>query len=457
MAYNFAIFVVVSCIFMLKFEFSDRFFLFSYFILIMLLGSLLLSLPISWNGEEKLDYIDVLFTSVSAVSITGLVTVKMENFSTFGFIVIMLLIQFGGLGFITIATFYLLIPKRKLNLTDARIIKQYSLSNIEYNPIKILKSILFITFLIELIGLVLILVCFKLRGVRISLLEALFTTVSAFCNAGFSMHSESIYAWRDVPEAIVVVAILIVCGGLGFMVYRDVTNTIKYRKKLSLHAKIVFLLSFFLIVFGAVVFFFSEIHKLEEGYSLGALIFNSIFYSISTRTAGFSYFENSFITSKTQMLSLPFMFIGGAPGSTAGGIKITTFFLIVLAVVKSQNGQNGDGYIIGFYKVSVDSIRFALLFFVRAIFILCFAFFVLLAAEGGGKCRVIGLGYEIFSAFGTVGLSVGITQDLSFLGKVIIIFTMFAGRIGLFSMAIFGSQRSRFEEFTRPRQDILVG
>ncbi|MBW6187518.1 hypothetical protein KZ870_40675, partial [Pseudomonas aeruginosa] len=139
----------------------------------------------------------------------------------------------------------------------------------------------------------------------------------------------------------------------------------KYRKKLSLHAKIVFLLSFFLIVFGAVVFFFSEIHKLEEGYSLGALILNSIFYSISTRTAGFSYFENSFITSKTQMLSLPFMFIGGAPGSTAGGIKITTFFLIVLAVVKSQNGQNGDGYIIGSYKVSVDSIRFALLFFVR--------------------------------------------------------------------------------------------
>ncbi|QMU99472.1 potassium transporter [Borrelia sp. A-FGy1] len=439
---------------MLKFKFSDRFFLFSYFILIMFFGSLLLLLPISWKGEEKLEYIDALFTSVSAVSITGLVTVKIENFSTFGFTVIMLLIQFGGLGFITITTFYLLIPKRKLKMTDARIIKQYSLSNIEYNPIKILKSILLITFLIELIGLILILVFFKIRGVKISLFEALFTVISAFCNAGFSMHSESIYAWRDVPEAIIVIAVLIICGGLGFMVYRDVSNTIRDKKKLSLHAKVVFSFSLFLIVFGAIIFFLSEIHKIKEGYSIGTLILNSVFYSISTRTAGFNYLENSVITSRTQMITLPFMFIGGAPGSTAGGIKITTFFLIILAVIKAQDG---NGYIIGSYKVSIDSIRFALLFFVRAVFILCFSFFVLLAAEGGDKWKVIDLGYEVFSAFGTVGLSVGVTPELSFLGKIIIIFTMFAGRIGLFSMAIFVSRRSRFEEFTRPRQDILVG
>ncbi|EEF84569.1 TrkH family potassium uptake protein [Borreliella spielmanii] len=440
---------------MLKFEFSDRFLLFSYFLLIMLVGSLLLMLPISWGGDGKLAYIDALFTAVSAVSITGLTTVKIESFSTFGFILIMLLVQLGGLGFISITTFYLLIPKKKMNLTDARIIKQYSLSNIEYNPIRILKSILFITFSIEMIGLILILICFKLRGVSISFLEALFTTISAFCNAGFSMHSESIYAWRDVPEAIVVVSILIICGGLGFMVYRDVKNTIKNKKKLSLHAKIVFSLSFVLIVIGAILFFFTEMHKLKDGYSIGTLIFNSIFYSISTRTAGFNYLDNSLISGRTQIVSLPFMFIGGAPGSTAGGIKITTFFLIILAVVKNQNG---NGYIIGSYKVSIDSIRFALLFFARAIFIVSFSFFMLLFFEGGsGNWKVIDLGYEVFSAFGTVGLSVGVTQDLSFWGKVIIIFTMFAGRIGLFSMAVFVSRKSRFEEFTRPRQDILVG
>ncbi|AEL69941.1 TrkH family potassium uptake protein [Borreliella afzelii] len=440
---------------MLKFEFSDRFLLFSYFVLIMLVGSLLLMLPISWGGDGKLAYIDALFTAVSAVSITGLTTVEIEGFSTFGFILIMLLVQLGGLGFISITTFYLLIPKKKMNLTDARIIKQYSLSNIEYNPIRILKSILFITFSIEMIGLILILICFKLRGVNISFLEALFTTISAFCNAGFSMHSESIYAWRDVPEAIVVVSILIICGGLGFMVYRDVKNTIKNKKKLSLHAKIVFSLSFVLIIIGAILFFFTEIHKLKDGYSISTLIFNSIFYSISTRTAGFNYLDNSLISGRTQIVSLPFMFIGGAPGSTAGGIKITTFFLIILAVVKNQNG---NGYIIGSYKVSIDSIRFALLFFARAIFIVSFSFFMLLFFEGGsGNWKVIDLGYEVFSAFGTVGLSVGVTQDLSFWGKVIIIFTMFAGRIGLFSMAVFVSRKSRFEEFTRPRQDILVG
>nr|WP_267512554.1 TrkH family potassium uptake protein [Borreliella garinii] len=440
---------------MLRFEFSDRFLLFSYFVLIMLIGSLLLMLPISWGGDGKLAYIDALFTAVSAVSITGLITVKIESFSTFGFILIMLLIQLGGLGFISITTFYLLIPKKKMNLTDARIIKQYSLSNIEYNPIRILKGILFITFSIEMIGLILILICFKLRGVGISFLEALFTTISAFCNAGFSMHSESIYAWRDVPEAIVVVSILIICGGLGFMVYRDVNNTIKNKKKLSLHAKIVFSLSFFLIMIGAILFFFTEMHKLKDGYSIGTLIFNSIFYSISTRTAGFNYLDNSLISGRTQIVSLPFMFIGGAPGSTAGGIKITTFFLIVLAVVKNQDG---NGYIIGSYKVSIDSIRFALLFFARAIFIVSFSFFMLLFFEGGsGNWKVIDLGYEVFSAFGTVGLSVGVTQDLSFWGKVIIIFTMFSGRIGLFSMAVFVSRKSRFEEFTRPRQDILVG
>ncbi|WP_215535508.1 TrkH family potassium uptake protein [Borreliella bavariensis] len=440
---------------MLKFEFSDRFLLFSYFVLIMLIGSLLLMLPISWGGDGELAYIDALFTAVSAVSITGLITVKIESFSTFGFILIMLLVQLGGLGFISITTFYLLIPKKKMNLTDARIIKQYSLSNIEYNPIRILKGILFITFSIEMIGLILILICFKIRGVNISFLEALFTTISAFCNAGFSMHSESIYAWRDVPEAIVVVSVLIICGGLGFMVYRDVNNTIKNKKKLSLHAKIVFSLSFFLIMIGAILFFFTEMHKLKDGYSIGTLIFNSIFYSISTRTAGFNYLDNSLISGRTQIVSLPFMFIGGAPGSTAGGIKITTFFLIVLAVVKNQNG---NGYIIGSYKVSIDSIRFALLFFARAIFIVSFSFFMLLFFEGGsGNWKVIDLGYEVFSAFGTVGLSVGVTQDLSFWGKVIIIFTMFSGRIGLFSMAVFVSRKSRFEEFTRPRQDILVG
>ncbi|WKC79171.1 TrkH family potassium uptake protein [Borreliella turdi] len=440
---------------MLKFEFSDKFLLFSYFVLIMLIGSLLLMLPVSWEGDGKLAYIDALFTAVSAVSITGLITVKIESFSTFGFILIMLLIQLGGLGFISITTFYLLIPKKKMNLTDARIIKQYSLSNIEYNPIRILKSILFITFSIEMIGLVLILICFKLRGVDISFLEALFTTISAFCNAGFSMHSESIYAWKDVPEAIVVVSILIICGGLGFMVYRDVRNTIRNKKKLSLHAKIVFSLSFVLIIFGAILFFFTEMHKLKDGYSVITLIFNSIFYSISTRTAGFNYLDNSLISGRTQIVSLPFMFIGGAPGSTAGGIKITTFFLIILAVVKNQNG---NGYIIGSYKVSIDSIRFALLFFARAIFIVSFSFFMLLFFEGGsGNWKVIDLGYEVFSAFGTVGLSVGVTRDLSFWGKVIIIFTMFAGRIGLFSMAVFVSRKSRFEEFTRPRQDILVG
>ena len=145
-----------------------------------------------------------------------------------------------------------------------------------------------------------------------------------------------------------------------------------------------FSLSFFLIVFGAIVFFLSEIHKIKEGYSLGTLILNSIFYSISTRTAGFNYLENSVITSRTQMITLPFMFIGGAPGSTAGGIKITTFFLIILAVIKAQDG---NGYIIGSYKVSIDSIRFALLFFVRAVFIVCFhsLCFLLLRVEAIGR------------------------------------------------------------------------
>ncbi len=131
-------------------------------------------------------------------------------------------------------------------------------------------------------------------------------------------------------------------------------------------------MSFVLIIIGAILFFFTEIHKLKDGYSISTLIFNSIFYSISTRTAGFNYLDNSLISGRTQIVSLPFMFIGGAPGSTAGGIKITTFFLIILAVVKNQNG---NGYIIGSYKVSIDSIRFALLFFVKSYFYCKFFFF----------------------------------------------------------------------------------
>ena len=439
--------------------------LFIYFIALTVIGSFLLSLPFCYNGE-KIPFIDAVFTTVSAICVTGLSTVDMSFFSDAGFMILLLLIEAGGLGLVSFFTVYLSFASKKLSLVNRNIIKDYFTQEQQFEARQIVKQIIFFTLLIQVLGALLLSFFLYFDGEKKFIFYGIFLSISAFCNAGFSPYSDSLSRFTHNPAIILTLSFIIILGGLGFNVMSNVYYSLrksKINKKqiLTLHSKIVLTMTSILIVLGTFVFYIFERKLAFKEMSFPSALLNAFFESVTLRTAGFETVSQNVFSSHSTFIAKIFMLIGGSPGSMAGGIKTTTVFLMLLLAYKSANDKNFPSV----FKrdISLESIDKATSIFIKGICLLCIMTGFLLWSQKdlilNGVFSSESLIFEAFSAFGTVGLSKGITGLLSSSGKILIMILMFAGRTGITFIAInsFGKEDNIKSLTDYPKEDVLLG
>ncbi|MGA1868834.1 MAG: TrkH family potassium uptake protein [bacterium] len=420
------------------------------------IGIFLLKLPYAtYNG---ISFLDACFTATSAVCVTGLIVVDTASaFTTFGKIVILFLIQIGGLGIMTFATSIVWALKQKVSLSEQLIIENSFLQGQNSFSLKyFLFFLIKFTFITEFIGACLYFFAFDEPDLSKRMLFSIFHSVSAFCNAGFSLYSDSlIHYGRHIPINLITM-ILIILGGIGFLVVYEITykiigywqKTKRYRAPfLSLHSWTVLTTSLILIIGGAILMFSFQ---LLQGNSISLL--HAFFQSITCRTAGFNTLDISMLSRSTLLIMIFLMFIGGSPGSTAGGIKTTTFAILIFILLFGTT--NFDDITARGRTIPQDIIYHALLIFVLSFFWVFIGLIFLVIVQK--QESFISLLFEIVSAFGTVGLSTGITSYLEYSSKIVIIATMFTGRLGslsIFSLFLHKEQtKIRYAE-----ENILIG
>lgn len=440
--------------------------LFIYFLLLALTGTILFRFPVFYSDGTPVSLIDSIFTTVSAMCVTGLSTVDMSVFSNSGFLLILLLIEAGGLGLVSFFTIYLALDAKKISLLNRNIIKDYFTDEQQLETKQILREIIFFTLFIQFLGAVILAVLLKFHGEANYIFYGIFISVSAFCNAGFSPYSESLSSFTNSPLFLLTVSLIIILGGLGFSVMSNILFTLKKRTGqkrtiLSLHSKIVLFTTFILLLAGTAFFFIFEYNGAYKDLSFSSALLNAFFQSVTLRTAGFETVSQNSFSAHSTVLSDIFMLIGGSPGSMAGGIKTTTFFLLLTLAYKSIHDKNSPSI---FHRdISESSTAKATSIFIKAICFLSVMIILLLISEQksikNGIFSESSLIFEAFSAFATVGLSKGITGLLSNSGKIIIIFLMFAGRTGITFIALNNfSRKNNIKSLTDyPEEDVLLG
>lgn len=445
-----------------RFSFSTTQLILLSFLLAIFVGSILLYLPISSKTGKAVSYIDALFTSATSVCVTGLVTVPtFSTWSFFGQLVILVLIQVGGLGIITIMSMLMILLHRKIGIGDRLLIQDAFNLNSLSGLVIFVKKVVVGTFLVEGIGALCYMAVFVpeygVKGIWISI----FNSVSAFCNAGIDIIAEdSLCGYAANPIINIVTCALIILGGIGFIVWWDVLGVLKNKKKnrlrrLSLHSKIALSMTAFLIVSGAVLFFAFEYNNpcTIGQYSFVDKLQISVFQSVTTRTAGFATIPQQNMTDASSIVSLLLMFIGGSPVGTAGGVKTVTIailFATAVSAVKNRNEVNCYNR-----NISRHSIMKAIGVLGMS-FITVFISTVLLSLISNAE--ILDVLYETVSATATVGLTRNLTATLNTLGKIIIIITMYLGRVGPISLAVaFGIKKKSENIIKNPTEEISVG
>lgn len=436
---------------------STRIIVFS-FALIILTGTLLLTLPSASRSGESIQLLDALFTATSATCVTGLVIADtFTQWSTFGQLVILALIQVGGLGMVTLATFFSVLLGRKISMRG-KILAQESISDYNFSDVlQMIRSVIRITFVFEFAGAVLLSFSFvPLYGLRGFYLAA-FHSVSAFCNAGFDLFGNyrSLTEFNDSPLVLYTISFLIITGGLGFIVWKDLYDFRKTRT-LYLHTKLVLIISLSLIIIGAVYFYFAEGSNPATMGNLSAVekVNASVFQSVTSRTAGYNSIPIGEMREMSLVATILLMFIGAAPGSTGGGIKVTTFGILLIAIFSNIRGN--DETIVLKRNVPQMVVNKALAITGLAMLVIFIMTSILSGVENIPFVQAL---FEVTSAFGTVGLSTGITPGLSEISKVILIFTMFLGRVGplSFAIAIALKENRKLQNAVYPEGKIMVG
>lgn len=431
--------------------------IFTGYLCIILVGCLLLSLPISSSGE-RIDPVDSFFTATSSLCVTGLIVKDTPNdFSLFGHIVILVLIQLGGLGYMTVGSLLFLTLGRRFSIRQSTVTSE-GISLMDRGDLRsLIKRILLFTIIFEVLGMLIFTHTFSVRNYNHPLWLGLFHSVSAFCNAGFSLFSDSFLGFQNDPLFLLTASSLFIIGGLGFVVLTELIA--RRRKRLSLHSHIVLVTTLILIVAGSIVFFFSENGNLLRNHSVGTKALLSYFEATTPRTAGFTVLNLGRANNCTLFFILMLMFIGASPGGTGGGIKTTTigiFFLSTLQYLQGKKNVNAFGK-----RIREEDVRRA--FHLIGISLALIAFGVLvLTLEGLPFRRIL---FEELSAFGTVGLSTGslsmagvsLSHDFSILGKIIIIITMFAGRVGPLTLGFALLEHRELTTFKYPEELVQVG
>ena len=434
------------------------------FAAVILLGAILLSLPISTNSGNSTSFIDSLFTSTSAVCVTGLVTLDTAtHWNYFGRTVIIILIQIGGLGFMSFTTLLAVIIGKKITLKE-RLLLQEALNTFGIQGmVKLMKYIFSFTFAVEGLGALLLSTQFIPQfGFWKGLYYSIWTSISAFCNAGFDLMGSvsgkfsSITSYQNNPVIIYTISALIIIGGLGFAISSEFYNY-RERKKLSLHTKVVLIITGILLFGGAILMF---IFEYSNPYTLGPMglgekINNAFFASVTTRTAGFNTISTDGMTMAGKFLTVLLMFIGGSPGSTAGGLKTATFGILVVTLISIIKGR--DDVEIFKRRISKETVYKAFAIFFLSLSLVITVILLLAATQPGANFMWIV--YESVSAYATVGLSLGLTQKLNFIGKIIILVTMYLGRVGPMTvlLALTSKMKKKKVNIKYPEDKILIG
>lgn len=433
------------------------------FIILISIGTLLLKLPFA--TKNGISLINAIFTSTSAVCVTGLIVLDTaKDFTFFGQLVILTLIQFGGLGIMTFSVAVLTIFSNNLSLKWQFTLQSFY-SDLNKIPIKsVIKRILFYTVLIEAIVSILLFTQFSkdysfLRAAWYSIFHA----ISAFCNAGFSTFSDSLISYQSNTTFIMIISFTIILGGIGFIVLTEIIRSFKKAQNIknkffnySLHTKITLIASFSLIIFGTLIFLALEWNNSLSDLPYSVKITTSFFQSVTCRTAGFNSIDLSILKENTLFSMIFLMLIGGSPGSIAGGIKTTTLLVIILMVYSKLRGR--DQVVLwgrALRKETTDKSTTLLIF---AIFFICISTFLILTFDTFQvKAPFIASFFEMTSAFATVGLSTGITSSLTLSGKIITCIVMFIGRLGPLTLLAALNHNKKSSNIKYPEENIMIG
>lgn len=429
------------------------------FLVTILIGAIILSFPISSATGEATNFLDALFTSTSAVCVTGLVTLDTGIYwSVFGQTVIMILIEVGGLGFMSFATMLALLVGKRITLRE-RLVMQEAFNTFDLQGlVKMVKYIVCFTFSVQFFGALLLSTQFVPEyGIYKGIFYSIFHSISAFCNAGFDLFGNFSSLTRYSHDAVVIMVIsaLIIIGGLGFAVWIEIYNYKKGSNKLSIHSKLVILMTVLLLFGGFVLMFIFEYSNPATigDMSIGDKLLNSWFASVTPRTAGFNSISTGDMTVAGQFLTVILMFIGGSPGSTAGGLKTATIGILLFTVISVIRGREDTEL----YKrrFSKELVYKAFVIFFLALILVISVTMILSFTEP--HIAFEDLLYEATSAFATVGLSTGITPTLGSVSKVVLMITMYFGRVGIFTVMLAMLRGKKKQAYKYPEGKILIG
>ncbi len=428
------------------------------FLLIIMMGTILLSLPIA-TRDGSVNFFTSIFTATSATCVTGLVVVDTcTHWSAFGQLVILAMIQTGGLGFLTIGVYVSVLLRKHIGLARREALHE-SVNTIQTaGVVRLAKKIIQGTIIFESLGAILLSVRFVPEfGWGKGIYYGVFHSVSAFCNAGFDLLGiENPYIsfgnYVGDPIINITVMVLIIVGGIGFIVWEDISkNKFKFKKYL-LHSKIVLVATFLLIFGSAFLFWIFEHGHTLEGLNVGEQILSSFFSSVTARTAGFNTVDTGALSNSSKLLTMILMFIGGASGSTAGGIKITT--LVVVIVSASSMIRNRQSAEIFGRRLPSESIRKATTIILINLSLVLISATIIFSVQMFPFENVL---FEVFSAIGTVGMSTGITRELNTTSRIIIILLMYCGRVGSLSFAVAFARRNKVARVISPKEKVVVG
>ncbi|WP_435163036.1 TrkH family potassium uptake protein [Paenibacillus glycanilyticus] len=428
------------------------------FALLIVVGAILLALPVSSASGNSIGWIDALFVATSAVCVTGLSVVDVPStFTTFGELVILVLIQIGGLGFMVFGVLFAILIGKKIGLRERLLIQQSINSYSPQGVVRLALNIFLIALVIEsLAALVLAIRWSGEYGTARAIYYGIFHAVSAFNNAGFALWSDSLMRYVGDPTVNIVITLLFIFGGLGFTVILDLLKKRNW-KDLSLHSKIVLTTNAILIVSGTVWILCMELLNPE---TFGLLswperLWASYFQGVVTRTAGFNSIDLAAMLPASQLFMIVLMFIGGSSGSTAGGIKTNTFAVLIMSVLAIVRGR--EDVVIYKRRLATDFILRALAVIIISLGVVLVCAILLTITERHTDHNFMDILFEATSAFGTVGMTLGLTSKLTFAGKLVIIATMFIGRLGPLTMAYAMTRSSNKQYYRYPEEKLMIG
>ena len=448
---------------MKSFEKSDTFYLLFFFFILISAGAGLLCIPGMWRESSGtpviVGFTDAYFIATSSVCNAGLSTLDLAALSPAGRILIIFLMQTGGIGIISFSCLLVLIPGNRLALSRRNTIQGFYLEGIEYRPRMIVRNIIIFTVIIEVLGITLLTALFYMAAIEEPLFMGVFHGISAFCNTGLSLFPDQMESFSNNTPVLMTIMILILLGGVGFIVLHDIVRTIRSRflgkkARLSYHSRVVLGMTGIIVLGGTLFFFVMEHTRLYRSIHLTAEWMNALFQTINPRSGGFDVLPQDQLSQPSQVFTCLLMLSGGAPGSISGGIKLTTLF-VVFAVMLRKPDNEGD-ITVFHHRLLRGTIHNAVVYTLKALGLLMLFIGALTIIEGLHGRPIGIMVFEVFSAFGTVGLSLGLTGELSIPGRWVIIAAMFAGRVGLIALAFPGIY-SRSHTINYPEGSLLLG